>query len=742
MAPTMLDMAQIFGFRPYGRPVDAVGDYHRRKNQEKVAIPFTISLATINQNCSFSNYLKKFSAEKDKDQQHMLFLLYWLNMFVFPNSSSAVLLEYRHLAEALHNHTDVGLGPTILAHLFKNLHTATLENPLNLSAPGAFWMIQIWLQLLFEKEPEEEGARIDFRKKFLCVILPRDLPHGGGKPPNYHLGAEVYHPNFCTRQLGCPQLIPLKSYRSCNRATNWRDADDLEVHKDARMASLEDSVVLKLEGSSCTPTNTPVLNPVVIQNDASAVPNIVKLNGSNYPLWSKVLEMHIAGCGRKGFVTGSTKEPVENSDGYVTWETGNAIVKGWLINSMEPAIMGFFIHLRTAKEVWEEVAQTYYDGSDISQIYELKVKSFRLRQEGRPVGVYYTDLKSVWQELDQRRPIKMECAVDLKTLRDEIQIDRLYAFLASLDDIFDKRHATMMSGSNNQGGLPSMAMVSRPTLAFRPSNPSNQPLNSCPFTRENKDDLKCTFCGQTRHTKDTCFAKHGVPDWFPELKKKLCAKERGSGGNNGGRASLTRSTHGDSSFTAGTVGHVFLASDIEHHAGWILDSGATDHMTYDKNVFQYMTTSHREYIATANGTRAPIIGAGCYANLMAWCSGPRGCASTRDVLLLGAVRLCASVPARSTVCRDGDEWRVLGSAPACCSESDGRMIYGVNEMITEMVLRRLENQGSRSPGRTIEAEKTCVVEPDRGKWVVKSAFGIVKHGGVTPINPDKSRPSP
>ncbi|CAL2240402.1 unnamed protein product [Prunus armeniaca] len=292
MSPTLLDMAQIFGFRPHGRPVDAIGDYHRRKNQEKLSKPFTISPAVINQNCSFSNYLRKFSVEKDKDQQHMLFLLYWLNRFVFPNRSSAVLLEYRHLAEALHNHTDVELGPTVLAHLFKNLHTATLENPLNLSAPGVFWMIQIWLQVyfpelrfpnivlpedqilalplmsaevpnrsideylmffrhctkrsaaqwqvpryrLFEKEPKKKVARTDFRKKFLRVTLPKDLPHGGGKPPNYHLGEEVYHPNFCARQLGCPQLIPLKSYRSCNRGSSWRDADDLEVHKDARCA--------------------------------------------------------------------------------------------------------------------------------------------------------------------------------------------------------------------------------------------------------------------------------------------------------------------------------------------------------------------------------------------------------------------------------------------------------------------------------------------------------------------------
>ncbi|KAI5333535.1 hypothetical protein L3X38_023666 [Prunus dulcis] len=72
----------------------------------------------------------------------------------------------------------------------------------------------------FEKEPEEEVARTYFRKKFLSVTLPRDLPFGGGKPPNYHLRVEVYHPNFYARQLGCPQLIPLKSYKSCNRATS------------------------------------------------------------------------------------------------------------------------------------------------------------------------------------------------------------------------------------------------------------------------------------------------------------------------------------------------------------------------------------------------------------------------------------------------------------------------------------------------------------------------------------------
>ncbi|CAN6709377.1 unnamed protein product [Malus baccata var. baccata] len=46
------------------------------------------------------------------------------------------------------------------------------------------------------------------------------------------------------------------------------------------------------------------------------------------------------------------------------------------------------------------------------------------------------------------------------------------------------------------------------------------------------------------------------------------------------------------------------------NTGWILDSGATDHMTFDKNLFTSITTSSRKCIATATGTTASVLGAG------------------------------------------------------------------------------------------------------------------------------------
>nr|XP_028948916.1 uncharacterized protein LOC114821153 [Malus domestica] len=46
------------------------------------------------------------------------------------------------------------------------------------------------------------------------------------------------------------------------------------------------------------------------------------------------------------------------------------------------------------------------------------------------------------------------------------------------------------------------------------------------------------------------------------------------------------------------------------NAGWILDFGATDHMTYDKTLFQSMTHPHRKCVATANGSTAAVVGVG------------------------------------------------------------------------------------------------------------------------------------
>ncbi|CAL8993784.1 unnamed protein product, partial [Prunus brigantina] len=71
-----------------------------------------------------------------------------------------------------------------------------------------------------------------------------------------------------------------------------------------------------------------------------------------------------------------------------------------------------------------------------------------------------------------------------------------------------------------------------------------------------------------------------------------------------------------------------------------------------------------------------------------------------------------------------------GGAPARYSRSDGRMIYGVSEAITRVVLWHLEKSRVSHSRLKRSSKNICLMESDWGKQVVQSTFGIVKHGGT------------
>ena len=64
------------------------------------------------------------------------------------------------------------------------------------------------------------------------------------------------------------------------------------------------------------------------------------------------------------------------------WRIENAIIKGWLINSIDSSLISNFIRYLKAKLVWDSIATTFFDGFDTSQVYELKKCVARMKQAG------------------------------------------------------------------------------------------------------------------------------------------------------------------------------------------------------------------------------------------------------------------------------------------------------------------------------------------------------------------------
>ncbi|KAI5328342.1 hypothetical protein L3X38_027739 [Prunus dulcis] len=324
---------------------------------------------------------------------------------------------------------------------------------------------------------------------------------------------------------------------------------------------------------------------------------------------------------------------------------------------MEPSLLNMFHTLPTAKEIWDAVNQMFYDGSNISQLYELRCQATHPKQKGRPVSTHFAELKAIWLELDKRHHFQMKCVDDMKTFQDAVMADRMYDFLAGFDDTYDKvrndilwsdkvpsienvffmvrREAQLqitMLGSGTKIGESTVALASKNTaLVSRPPwfGSSTVPPRRLTFAKKKKKKkkLKCDHYGEKRHTIDTYWALHGVPDWEKEQRRlkreQLDSKAHVAVAPTSVADIATR--HGPLTATPpptltaisstptpqppGNFGKAFHAHDTSD-TGWIIDSEATDHLMYNSTLFSTTLPPHRDHVLTTNNAAAPITGAG------------------------------------------------------------------------------------------------------------------------------------
>ncbi|KAJ8638947.1 hypothetical protein MRB53_015641 [Persea americana] len=272
--------------------------------------------------------------------------------------------------------------------------------------------------------------------------------------------------------------------------------------------------------------------------------------------------MYISRKDKLGYITGDSPQPLEIDPFFRKWRIENAIVQGWLINSMEPSLIGNFIRFPTAKQ--EDRVYVFLDGLD--------------------------------DQLDKVRS-------DVLQLQSFPTVEQAYAHVRR-EDI---RQAVMTSGSDI---TPGAVMASK---GFKPEKPKSKPQS---------DGGKCTHCDNMKHTRETCFKLHGYPEWWNDFQARK--KREGTSTNEGtGRAvvasvephlSLTAQPELTNPFTPlsdqGNCGQVLVTSHDHDDSMWIIDSGATDHMTFDSHDFSHITQPRRTRIVNANGVQYPVTGAG------------------------------------------------------------------------------------------------------------------------------------
>ncbi|RVW82775.1 hypothetical protein CK203_046905 [Vitis vinifera] len=122
---------------------------------------------------------------------------------------------------------------------------------------------------------------------------------------------------------------------------------------------------------------------------------------------------------------------------------------------MKLAISKTYMFLPTTKDVWDAIWETYSDAENASQIFEIKMRLWQMKQGDREVTEYYTEMLGLWQDLDLNYEEEWECTGDSVRFKKKMENERVFEFLTGLNRELDDVRSRVLS----RRSLPSIREV-------------------------------------------------------------------------------------------------------------------------------------------------------------------------------------------------------------------------------------------------------------------------------------------
>ncbi|CAL0329776.1 unnamed protein product [Lupinus luteus] len=128
------------------------------------------------------------------------------------------------------------------------------------------------------------------------------------------------------------------------------------------------------------------------------------LNGKNYHSWSRAMRRALSSKNKFRFVDGRIQAPQETDPIFDVWERCNNMVISWITRSLNQSIAQSTVYIDSAQELWEDLKERFSKG-DHFRMSDVLQELHSIKQGDRDVSAFHTDVKTLWEELEDLRAL-------------------------------------------------------------------------------------------------------------------------------------------------------------------------------------------------------------------------------------------------------------------------------------------------------------------------------------------------
>ncbi|KAK8921120.1 hypothetical protein KSP39_PZI020446 [Platanthera zijinensis] len=348
----------------------------------------------------------------------------------------------------------------------------------------------------------------------------------------------------------------------------------------------------------------------------------ISLSGKkNFLPWAHSVRRVLQAKGLLSYLTQASPDPPTDE-----WLRNDGRVQTWLLNSLDGEPYQMAMYHETAKSIWDELHSLYSGKDSLQHLYDIITDLVSLDTGGAPDMTSFVarakTLAEAWilhqpsttDHAAQRAQKEAVCiAIMMARLPPHLQCIRAQVLASSTVPSLSEICSMLLrvTPPPDTPAPTSSAFVQQASPPLLPSPPSARGgrSGSRGRGRGGRGRPKCSYCGKDGHFEATCYRKNGYPPRptasvaanasspaSPDLEAVRLQLQHLQGLLNPPPASLA------STFVS-QAGMACLSTG----SSWIMDSGATHHIT-SKQPATYLDSPHPRSITVANGALIPVSG--------------------------------------------------------------------------------------------------------------------------------------